>query len=343
MKYLRVYQIRYTFIFDYKYIYLTIIHARNRNLNDKVKKIDMTSFKYLNPKTLEDACRIISEFREKAFILAGGTDVIPQIKEGIVPPKICVDLSFIPELGYTKNVEKYIKIGTLTKVSDIEMSSEINQQIPMLIEAAKHLGSPQIRNAATVGGNICNASPCADLALALLALDAEVRLVSIDGERWIALDAFYIDNVIQEDVSQAMKATTLKKNELLAEIRIPLSPPRTEASFHKLRRTAVDIAIVNVAVKVRVNKDEKVSEAKIALGSVAPRPIRAKTAEQMLLGLKILEINKKILKNVSSQAALEVKPITDIRGTAKYRKVISEVLVKRGIENCLDRIVERQA
>jgi len=252
------------------------------------------------------------------------------------------DMSFIPDFNDIRCDRENICIGSLTRVATLEESTDITHLIPVLSEAANQLGSPQIRNMATIGGNLCNASPCADLAVSLLALGAELKLLSVAGERWIALEDFYGGEVIQEDTFQAGKPTVLKENELLGEIRIPVPSSKTQYSFFKLRRTAVDIAIVNVAVKITVDGDGIVSDARIALGSVAPTPMRVRSAENMLLGVNISQIDSVKLKRASRHAAEETRPITDIRGSAEYRRIISEVLVRQGIEKVMQKLGVRK-
>jgi carbon-monoxide dehydrogenase medium subunit len=165
----------------------------------------------------------------------------------------------------------------------------------------------------------------------LLALGAELKLLSVAGERWVALKDFYLGDWIQNDILQGRKPTVLKENELLAEIRIQVPASETQFAFSKLRRTAVDIAIVNVAVGITLDGDGIVSGAKIALGSVAPTPMRSRDAENMLLGVNISEIDGVMLEKTGRTAAEETRPITDIRGSAEYRRIISEVMVRQGI------------
>jgi len=299
-------------------------------------------FKYLRPTTPSEACSLKAKYGKEAFFWAGGTDLVPQLKEGLIAPNYCIDMSFIHDFDYIRCDKEKIRIGSLTRVATLEESTDITHLIPVLSEAANHLGSPQIRNMATIGGNLCNASPCADLAVALFALDAELKLLSVAGERWVALEDFYRGEVIQKDVFQAGKPTVLKENELLGEIRISVPSSETQYSFFKLRRTAVDIAIVNVAVRITVDGDGIVSDAKIALGSVAPTPMRAIGAENILLGVNISQVDSVKLEKASRHAAEETRPITDIRGSAEYRRIISEVMVRQGIEKVMQKLGVRK-
>ena len=141
------------------------------------------SFKYLRPTTPSEACRLKAKHGKEASFIAGGTDLVPQLQERLVAPSYCIDMSFIPDYDYVRCDKENICIGALTRVATLEASADIIQLIPVLGEAANHLGSPQIRNMATIGGNLCNASPCADLAVTLLALGAELKLLSVAGER----------------------------------------------------------------------------------------------------------------------------------------------------------------
>ena len=293
------------------------------------------SFKYLRPTTPSEACSLKAKHGKEAFFWAGGTDLVPQLQEGLIAPNYCIDMSFIPDFDYIKCGREYIRIGSLTRVATLETSTDIIHQIPVLSEAANHLGSPQIRNMATIGGNLCNASPCADLAVALLAFGTELELLSVAGERWVALEDFYRVDDIQIDISQGEKPTVLNENELLGEIRIPIPSPKTQFSFSKLRRTAVDIAIVNTAVSITVNSDGIVSDVKIALGSVAPTPMRSRDAENMLRGVNISQIDSALMEMAGYKAAEETRPITDIRGSAEYRRIISEVMVRQGINQAI--------
>jgi carbon-monoxide dehydrogenase medium subunit len=300
------------------------------------------AFEYLRPMTPSEAFRLKAKHGRQAAFIAGGTDLVPQIQEGLVAPNYCVDMSFIPDFDYIRCDRENICIGALTKVATLEESIDIARLIPILGQAANHLGSPQIRNMATIGGNICNASPCADLAVSLLALGAELKLLSVDGERRVALEDFYQGSDIQDDMLQEEIPTVLKENELLGEIKISVPSFETQTTFSKLRRTAVDIAIVNVAVSMSLDGDGIVSDVKIALGSVAPTPMRSRDAENLLVGVNVSEIDNLMLEKAGRGAAEETRPITDIRGSAEYRRIISEVMVRQGIAKVLQKFKVRK-
>lgn len=290
-------------------------------------------FSYLRPTTSLDACRLKAKYREAAAFWAGGTDLLLQWRDGIVKFDHCIDLSFIPDLDYIKCSRELIHIGALTKVASIETSSPINELVGILRQAASSIAAPQIRNVATIGGNLCNAAPSADLAVPLLALGAEVKLLSVSGERIVALEDFFL----------GVNKTAMEERELLTEVTFPVPPPATSASFLKVGRTSVDIALVNVALQLTVNKASALTDVRIALGAVAPVPIRAQLAEELLLGINIADLNEDLIEKVSSKAAGETKPITDIRASAAYRREISKVLVRRAIEDALQKLKGRAA
>ena len=289
------------------------------------------TFKYLRPKTLREACVLKDKHGKAAVFWAGGTDLLLEWREGVIEPEYCIDLSFISDLDYIKCGKEQIFIASLAKVASIQDDSPLKKMMPMLSEAASQLATPQIRNIATIGGNLCHATPSADLAVPLLALNAETKLVSVSGERWVVLKDFFL----------GVNKTVLKENELLVEIRVPIPPHQTAACFLKLGRTVVDIALVNSAVQITVDKGGTFTDVRIALGAVAPTPIRSKTAEQMLLGVNIAELNKNLVEEAGLMAASEAKPITDVRASAEYRREISKVLVRRAIEDVIQKLEGR--
>ncbi|MCF8090636.1 MAG: FAD binding domain-containing protein, partial [Desulfotignum sp.] len=191
--------------------------------------------------------------------------------------------------------------------------------------------TPQIRNTATIGGNICRAAPSADMAPPLLVLDAEMKFVSASGERWVAMDAFFLD----------LNQTALEENELLAEIKVPIPPVETASCFLKIGRTVIDIAIVNMAARMTMDDRGILTDVRIAFGAVAPTPLRIKAAEEILLGTDVSTIDDTLVGKVSNKVGDEIKPITDVRGTAEYRREISRVLTKRAIENIIQTLQGR--
>ncbi len=288
-------------------------------------------FEYLRPSTIAEACEMKDKYGERGKYWAGGTDLLLQWQQGVVSLDYCIDLSFIPELSYIRQGSDAVSIGSLTTISSIETSSELDRSLSIIMEAAAELATPQLRNTATIGGNICRAAPSADMAPPLLVLGTEIKLASSAGERWLPLDEFFL----------GLNNTALEENELLVEIKVPVRSANTAACFLKVGRTVVDIAIVNMSAGMTMDDNSILSDVKIAFGAVAPTPLRITPAEQMLLGADISTINNKMIDKVSDRVASEIKPITDVRGTMEYRREISRVLTKRAIDRNIQALKKR--
>ena len=282
---------------------------------------------YHRPQNLAQAVDVLSRSENSARVIAGGTDILP-LRPGVKkidPVNHLVDIS---ELGldYLKKESDHICIGAATPINTLGASPLfLSRPYRALWEAAGAHSTATIRNRATVGGNLCTASPCGDLALPLLVLDAILVAAGPEGKRYIPLESFF----------KGANYTALNKEEVLLEIRIPLFSEKTGTSFLKLRRhqTAIDMAVVNVATSLTC-KNNRCEAAGIALGSVAPIPFRAKKAESVLAGAKL---NKDILQKAAATAAEEAKPIDDVRATSAYRKKMVAVLVRRSLEYSMRR------
>ena len=282
---------------------------------------------YHRPRDLAQAIGVLSKFRNSARVIAGGTDVLPR-RTGVKKLDIfrhLIDISNL-NLDYLKRDGDHICIGAATPLNTIGAADLLSSgPHAVLLEAANAHSTIAIRNRATLGGNLCNASACADFALPLLVLDAVLLAAGPDGVREIPIKEFFI----------GANYTALAADEILFEIRIPALLKTTGTDFQKLRRqqTAVDTAIVNVATLVTASKNICES-ARIALGSVGPISFRAKQAESVLVGMNL---NNEILEKASAAAAQEARPIDDVRATASYRKKMVSVLVRRSLENSIRR------
>lgn len=284
-------------------------------------------FDYCAPKGLEEALDVFAEYGERARALAGGTDLILFMEKGRLKPDLVVEIPFCPPFVGVEATDNHIRIGSRTTMRELETSPLIREKTPILAEAASKVGSLQIRNLATIGGNICTASPAGDTLPALLVLDASVKIVSKKGERIIPLREFFL----------GPGETILQPDELLTEVIVPIPPYRSGWSFYKLSvRRYMDIAIVNAAALVQVNEDGFITDAKIALGSVAPTPIRAHEAEERLKGNTINDI---LLDEVGKLAQEASSPITDQRGTAEYRRIMVYRLTKRVVRVAYEQAV----
>ncbi len=285
----------------------------------------LPNFKYLRSETLAEACSLLSQFNGKARVIAGGTDLMVNMKQKTVRPAYLIDISCLPGLNTIEyNQEDVLKIGALCTHSDIESSSVIQEKFNILAQACRSIGSVQIRNLGTIGGNLCNASPSADSAPALLGLDAKVRIFGSAGEDAIELAKFFT----------GPGQTLLKPDEILTGIDISATSPPSSAVFLKLSpRRAMDLAVVGVGIVLWLSADgSSCTDIRIALGAVAPVPIRAIKAEEILRGQKL---DNALIDETARVASEETKPITDIRGSVEYRKEMVQVLTQRGIQQAI--------
>jgi carbon-monoxide dehydrogenase medium subunit len=278
----------------------------------------LPKFDYHEPRTLSEACEMMAEFRERARLMAGGTDLIVNMKKGVVSPEKVVSLGRIPELAGVESSDGFVGIGACLKVSEVCRSGEGLSDFCALGQAAQGLGSPLIRNLATIGGNLVSARPAADLPPPLMAYDAGVILQSASGKRKVSLQGFF----------QGPGKTLMEPEEILTEILIEKPPPRSGAAYWKLGfRKALEICIVSVACFVSLESEgERIDSARIVLGAVAPTPLRAVKAETLLVGEKPDEA---LFFRAGEAAAGESKPITDLRGSADYRRAMVAVLTER--------------
>ncbi len=288
----------------------------------------MRGFEYLSPQTIPEALQLLSSHRERARILAGGTDLLVQMRSREVNPQYVIDLKRVRELqGLRHSPDGGLSIHALTRIADLCPVDALRGAFSILREAAQTIGSMQIRNRATVGGNICRAAPSADLVPALLVLEARLRVRSADQERWISLGEFF----------RGPGRTVLEPHELLAEIRVPPPPPGGAGVYQKLGpRQTTDLATVGVAVFLRMNSDaDTCQDIRIALASVAPTSRRAREAEKILAGNALTPSS---IDHAARLASLEANPITDVYGADWYKRQMVEVLTKRAILEAMARV-----
>ncbi|MFC2024173.1 FAD binding domain-containing protein [Chloroflexota bacterium] len=280
--------------------------------------------KYFAPKTLAEAVLLLGRYREEAKILAGGTDLVPLMKDRILTPRYIVDIKTIPELSYViGNGKQGLKVGALTKIVTILESGGIKSNHISLYEAASSLGAAQVRNMATIGGNICRSSPSADMVPPLMIFDAELKLVGPDGERTLLLEDFYTG-----------PGKNVLNNEILVEIELPPSTERYGTAFRKIARTSEDLAKVNCAVKIAF-VDRICRDIGIALGAVAPMPIRARKTEKALRGKRI---NDETIKEAISKVCEDISPIDDCRSDISYRTQICQTLIRLLLDKAIERL-----
>jgi len=281
-------------------------------------------FEYFEPMTVDEAMRLLSKYGAEAKLMAGGVDLVLKMRLRQLMPKYVISLQKLPGLDYIDGGGREdLKFGALVTLRSIELSPTIRKDWALLYEAIHQIASVQVKTMGTVVGNLCVATPASDIAPVLLVLAAKVKITGVASEKVIPVEHLFV----------AVGKTILEPHEIITEILVPRLPARTGGAFMKLAKTADDIAKVNVAVTVTV-ANGRCDEAKIALGSVAPTPIRAIKAEETLMGQKL---DEKAIVRAAEAAAESVKPITDVRSTATYRKEMVKVLVKDALEKAVVR------
>ena len=281
-------------------------------------------FDYYEPRDMVEACRLLSEMKGSARIIAGGTDILVNMKKGLLSPKCLVSIGKIPGISEIEPQNGGISIGAHLIIEKLVEFDLIKKKLPILSKAASVLGSPLVRNRATIGGNIVNARPAADLPPPLIAMGAKVKLKSRRQEREVALEKFF----------KGPGQTVLKPGEILTRIVIDEMPPFTGGDYIKLmHRRSLEIAIVAVAARITLDgPDGVIKDAKIVLSSVAPKAIHAVRAQKALIGEKP---TAKLFEHAAKIASGECTPIDDIRGGAEYRCAMVDVLTKRTLTGAL--------
>jgi CO/xanthine dehydrogenase FAD-binding subunit len=285
------------------------------------------AFEYFEPSSLEEATNILDKHKEHGAVLAGGTDLLVRMKQKRINPKCLVNIKRIAELKTIEQHEDSIRIGATATMLEIQRSSLVEEKLPILREVIASVGSVQIRNMGTLGGNLCRASPSGDSLPPLLVLGANVNLRNLNGARKVPLDEFF----------KGPGKTAIRLGEILTEIHVPIPPSGTGMSFMKIKRAGMDLAKVNTATLLTI-RNNVVESCGIALGSVAPTPIRVKKAEASLIGKKPTDEKFAEAAQIASE---EVRPYAKShrhkRSTAQYRIEVSEVLVGRALKLARDR------
>jgi carbon-monoxide dehydrogenase medium subunit len=282
----------------------------------------LPDFDYVAPASLGEACGLLKELGPKARVLAGGTDLLHKMKLGVLAPEVLISLRNLSELRGIRHMGgRGVVIGALSTHSDVMNSAVLQERYRSVCEAAHQMASNQIRNLGTIGGNIVNAVPSADLPPILVALRATLRLVGPTGDRTLALEEFFT----------GAASCVIRPDEILTEITIP-DQPTTGSTYRKfgLRRSGA-LAVVGVAVAVTVAED-RIEEARIALGSAAPTLLRARQAESFLAGRQISDA---ALAEAGALASQESRPRDSIRGSAAYRRHLVGVLTKRALRKAI--------
>ena len=286
----------------------------------------LPKFDYHTPASLPEALKLLSAHGKDAKLLAGGTDLILAMKQHTVAPGHLINLKTIPGLSGIKADAKGLSIGALTTMAEIEGSTIIKETYTPLWDAACVMASPQVRTLATIGGNLVSAVPSADTAPPLMVLSAQAHITGPAGERTCPVEALFA----------GPSACSIAPGDVVTRITIPL--PAGKGAYLKLmRRAALDLALVGVAAYVTLDAKNVCTDVKIALGAVAPTPIRATAAEAALLGKVLTE---ETAAQVGKVAGTECRPITDVRASQEYRCSMVEVLTKRALLQAMNRAAQ---
>lgn len=284
----------------------------------------MKEFEYYRAKNLKEALDYSKTFGKNKKFLAGGTDLIVRLKDNIIKEENIIDIQNIEELKGINELNDEVHIGALTTFSEIIESNLLKKYSPLIVEASKKVGSPQIRNKGTIGGNICNASPAGDSIPPLFCEDAKLSLKSSSDSRIVSIEEFFT----------GPGKTILKDDEILEKIIVKKWKENESGFFNKLgQRNALTIAIASSCIKIK-KSDGRIDDIKIALGSVSPKVVRAKRVENLLKNIN--KFNKDELIKICNEVEKEIDPITDVRGSREYRVEVSKYLVFEALNYLLN-------
>jgi carbon-monoxide dehydrogenase medium subunit len=286
------------------------------------------SFEYLRPKTLPEAIALLQQYGDDAKILSGGQSLIPMMKLRLARPGYLVDINRIAGFSHIKEEVGFLKIGGLTREAELEASPVVRAKYPIIIDTAHVIADPQVRNLATVGGNLAHGDPANDHPATMVALGAQVVATGPKDDRVIPIEDFFL----------TLFSTALQQDEILTEIRIPIPPPRSGGAYFKLERKVGDFATAAVAVQLTLDDKGACQRAGVGLTNVGPTPVKARKAEDFLRGKKLDEAN---IKQAAQLAADDADPSADLRGPVEYKKGLVKELAKRALIRALQRAGEQ--
>jgi len=283
----------------------------------------MMNAEYVTPKDLGEVFKALEGKKGRIKFIAGGTNVMPNIRSKAISPEVIIDLTGLKDLAHVREEAGMVSIGALTTIAAVASSGLIRKLSPILASAAASLGNPLTRNRATLGGNLADASPAADTAPPLLALEATVHSARPGGRgREIPLDQFFL----------GPRRTVLEEDEIMTRITFPKPKDPSAGSHIKFGlRNAMAISVASIAVMLE-REGKRCRKARVALGAVAPKPIRACLVEKRLEGK---ELDREVIEASAAAIQEEISPISDIRASAQYRRLVTSVLLKRSIEEAL--------
>jgi carbon-monoxide dehydrogenase medium subunit len=286
------------------------------------------TFEYHAPGSLSEATALLARLGGDAKVLSGGQSLIPLMKLRLASPPHVVDINGIPGLAYVRESDGFLRIGALTRESDLEDSEIVRTRYPLLHDTCAVIADPLVRNLATLGGNLAHADPANDHPATMLALGAEVMATGTRGERTIPITGFFTGPF----------ATALQPDEIVVEVRVPIPPARSGGAYLKLERKVGDFATAAVAVQLALDDEGVCTAAGIGLTNVGLTPIKATTAERALIGRRP---DEKAILEAARLAAAAAEPSADLRGSVEYKKDMVRVLTGRAIRKALERVKGR--
>ena len=282
------------------------------------------AFEYLRPTTIPEAIALLQQHGDQAKILSGGQSLIPMMKLRLARPAYLIDINRISGLSYVKEEGGFLKIGGLTREAELEASPLIRSKYPIILDTARVIADPQVRNLATVGGNLAHGDPANDHPATMLALKAQVVATGPRGERVIPIEEFFL----------SLFSTALEPGEILTEIRVPAATPRSGGAYFKLERKVGDFATAAVAAQLTLDGAHVAESVGMGLTNVGPKPLKAAKAENFLRGKKV---DPASIGQAAQFAAEESQPSTDLRGPAEYKKGLVKELARRALVRALER------
>jgi carbon-monoxide dehydrogenase medium subunit len=282
------------------------------------------AFEYLRPKSIPEAITLLQQHGDQAKLLSGGQSLIPMMKLRLARPGFLIDINSIAGLSYIKEEGGFLKIGGLTREAELEASPLVRSKYPLLMDTATVIADPQVRNLATVGGNLAHGDPANDHPATMIAFGAQIVATGAKGERVIPVEDFFV----------TLFTTALKHDEILTEIRIPSPPPKSGGAYFKVERKVGDFATAAVAVQLTLDGGGAVQKVGIGLTNVGPTPIKARKAEDFLKGKKP---DAATVTHAAQFASEQAQPSADLRGPAEYKKGLVKELTKRALSRALER------
>ena len=285
-------------------------------------------FEYYVPDSIEQALDLLREHGDNAKLLAGGQSLVPAMNFRVVQPGVLIDLNRVGDLKYIREDDATLHIGAMTRERELEFDSVIARKTPLLAEAMPHVAHPQIRNRGTLGGSLANADPAAELPVIMLALGARLKVCSADGERWVEAQSFFA----------GMFTTDMAADEMLVEIELPSTPPRTGWSFMEVAPRAGDYALMGLAALVTLDENRRCQQARLVYLNAGDGPVEAKEAESGLVG-KIPDAES-IEEAADLASQKEINPFGNVHASPDFQRHLARVLTRRTMKQALKRANE---